>query len=43
MRRLGFKVYYGDATRHDLLHAAGAAHARIIIITIEPAEKDWID
>ncbi|MBC7949850.1 MAG: cation:proton antiporter [Chitinophagaceae bacterium] len=39
LRRLGFKVYFGDATRYDLLHAAGAANARIIIITIEPADK----
>jgi monovalent cation:proton antiporter-2 (CPA2) family protein len=28
----GFKVYYGDGTRLDLLHAAGAAHARAILI-----------
>jgi len=39
LRKLGFKVYYGDATRYDLLHAAGAADARIIIIAIEPADK----
>jgi CPA2 family monovalent cation:H+ antiporter-2 len=39
LRKLGFKVYYGDATRYDLLHAAGAANARIIIIAIEPADK----
>lgn len=39
LRKLGLKVYYGDATRYDLLHAAGAANAKLIIITIEPAEK----
>jgi monovalent cation:proton antiporter-2 (CPA2) family protein len=39
LRKLGLKVYYGDATRYDLLHAAGAAYARLIIITIEPADK----
>lgn len=39
LRKLGFKVYYGDASRRDLLHAAGAEHARIIIISLEPAEK----
>jgi CPA2 family monovalent cation:H+ antiporter-2/glutathione-regulated potassium-efflux system protein KefB len=27
LRRMGLTVYYGDATRHDLLHAAGAARA----------------
>ncbi len=39
LRRLGMKVYYGDATRYDLLHSAGATNAKIIIIAIEPAEK----
>jgi monovalent cation:H+ antiporter-2, CPA2 family len=39
LRKMGFKVYYGDASRHDLLHAAGAQDAKIIIITLEPAEK----
>lgn len=28
----GFKVYYGDGTRLDILHAAGAHHARAIIV-----------
>ena len=39
LRKMGFKVYYGDASRYDLLHAAGAAHAKLIIIAIEPPEK----
>jgi voltage-gated potassium channel Kch len=39
LRRMGFKVFYGDASRYDLLHAAGAADAKIIIITIDSAEK----
>ena len=39
LRRMGFKIFYGDASRHDLLHAAGAADAKVIIITIEDAEK----
>lgn len=39
LRKMGFKVYYGDASRHDLLHAAGASEARIIIISLEPSEK----
>lgn len=30
----GFKVYYGDGARHDLLHAAGARHARTIIVCV---------
>jgi CPA2 family monovalent cation:H+ antiporter-2 len=39
LRKMGFKVYYGDATRHDLLQSAGAQHAKLIIIALEPAEK----
>lgn len=39
LRRMGFKVYYGDASRYDLLHAAGASQAKLIIIAIEPEEK----
>lgn len=30
----GFKVYYGDGARHELLHAAGAHHARTIIVCV---------
>jgi monovalent cation:proton antiporter-2 (CPA2) family protein len=39
LRRMGFKVYYGDASRHDLLELAGAGHAKLIIIALDPAEK----
>jgi monovalent cation:proton antiporter-2 (CPA2) family protein len=39
LRRMGFKVYYGDASRYDLLEAAGAAHARLIVIAIDGPEK----
>lgn len=39
LRKMGFKVFYGDASRPELLHAAGAKEARIIIIAIDPAEK----
>jgi Trk K+ transport system NAD-binding subunit len=39
LRKMGFKVYYGDASRYDLLEAAGAAEAKIIIIALEPPEK----
>lgn len=31
----GFKVYYGDGERADVLHAAGAHHARAILICID--------
>jgi len=39
LRKMGFKVYYGDASRYDLLHAAGANDAKLIIITLEPSVK----
>jgi monovalent cation:H+ antiporter-2, CPA2 family len=39
LRKMGFKVFYGDASRHDLLEAAGAKTARIIIIAIDNKEK----
>lgn len=39
LRKLGFNVYYGDASRHDLLHAAGAERARLMIIAIDNPEK----
>lgn len=39
LRSLGFKVFYGDASRIDLLTAAGAEHAKYLIITIRDAEK----
>jgi monovalent cation:proton antiporter-2 (CPA2) family protein len=39
LRKLGFKVYYGDATRYDLLQAAGAAEAKLLIIAINNPEK----
>jgi glutathione-regulated potassium-efflux system protein KefB len=33
--RFGFKVYYGDGTRLDVLRAAGAARARLIAVCID--------
>ncbi len=34
-RDFGFKVYFGDGTRLDILRAAGAAHARAVVIAID--------
>ena len=39
LRKLGMPVYYGDASRADLLHAAGAERARPLIIAIDAPEK----
>ncbi|CAG9170236.1 glutathione-regulated potassium-efflux system protein KefC [Cupriavidus pinatubonensis] len=35
LRQYGFKIFYGDATRLDLLEAAGIAKARILIVAID--------
>lgn len=35
MRKFGWKTFYGDATRIDLLHAAGAAKAKLLVIAID--------
>jgi monovalent cation:proton antiporter-2 (CPA2) family protein len=37
--RFGFKVYYGDGTRLDVLRAAGLDKARLIAICIEKEEQ----
>jgi glutathione-regulated potassium-efflux system protein KefB len=34
----GFKVYYGDGTRSDILHAAGAGRAEAILICVDKPE-----
>jgi glutathione-regulated potassium-efflux system ancillary protein KefC len=34
-RKFGFRVFYGDATRLDLLHAAGAEHADFLVIALD--------
>jgi CPA2 family monovalent cation:H+ antiporter-2 len=39
LRRMGLRVHYGDASRPELLHAAGAAEARTIVIAIDSPEK----
>ena len=40
LRKMGFKVYYGDATRLDLLHAAGAEEATLLISAIKNPETN---
>ncbi len=36
--RFGFKVYYGDGTRLDVLRAAGAGDARLIAVCVDDPE-----
>lgn len=38
-RKLGIKVFYGDASRLDLLHAAGAGQAKLFILAIDDETK----
>lgn len=40
LRKMGFRVYYGDATRLDLLKSAGADKARILIAAIDSPETN---
>ncbi|MDX5338358.1 MAG: monovalent cation:proton antiporter-2 (CPA2) family protein [Cyclobacteriaceae bacterium] len=40
LRRMGFKVFYGDATREDMLHSAGAESAKILISAINSEETN---
>lgn len=35
IRKYGFKVFFGDAGRLDLLRAAGAEHARLLVIALD--------
>ena len=37
--RLGVKVYYGDAGRLDLLHAAGCARAKLFVLAVDNAAE----
>ncbi|MCU0524379.1 MAG: monovalent cation:proton antiporter-2 (CPA2) family protein [Elainella sp. Prado103] len=39
LRRFGWKVFYGDASRIDLLHAAGASQAKLLVVAIDEREK----
>jgi glutathione-regulated potassium-efflux system ancillary protein KefC len=40
LRRFGFRLFYGDATRLDLLQAAGAGEAHLLINAIDDMEAN---
>ena len=40
LRAFGLRVYFGDATRPDLLYAAGIEHASVLIVAID--DRDHI-
>jgi len=39
LRKIGIKVYYGDALRIDLLKAAGAEKAKLIVIALDDSAQ----
>jgi glutathione-regulated potassium-efflux system ancillary protein KefC len=39
IRRFGIPVFYGDATRLDLLRMAGAADAQVLVVAIDDVEQ----
>ena len=39
VRAFGFRVFYGDATRLDLLRTAGAASAKIVVVAVDDVEQ----
>ena len=38
MRRFGFKGFFGDPTRPELLHAAGLKEARVLVVALDDRE-----
>jgi glutathione-regulated potassium-efflux system ancillary protein KefC len=38
LRRFNFRIYYGDVSRLDLLEAAGAKHAQLLVLAIDDLE-----
>lgn len=39
LRRFGWKVFYGDASRIELLYAAGAEQAKLLVVAIDDSEQ----
>ena len=39
MRRFNWRVFYGDATRLDLMRTAGAATAKVLVLAIDDVEQ----
>ena len=38
-RRFGYRVFYGDATRLDLLRTAGIAKAKLLVVAVDDVEQ----
>ena len=39
LEKFGFRAWYGDASRADLLEAAGAARAKLLVVAVDDEEK----
>ena len=39
LRKFGWRVFFGDATRLDLLRTAGASKARVLVIAVDDIEQ----
>jgi glutathione-regulated potassium-efflux system ancillary protein KefC len=39
LRQFGFRVFYGDATRLDLLRTAGAGTAKAVVVAVDDVEQ----
>ena len=39
LKKFGFKVYYGDASRADLLESAGAAEAKVLVVAVDDKQQ----
>jgi glutathione-regulated potassium-efflux system ancillary protein KefC len=39
MRKFGWRVFYGDATRLDLMRTAGAARAKILVLAVDDVDQ----
>ncbi|MEM9896431.1 MAG: monovalent cation:proton antiporter-2 (CPA2) family protein [Bacteroidota bacterium] len=42
LRKMGFEVYYGDATREDLLESAGAGEADLLIAALDDPDSTMV-
>lgn len=40
LRKFGFRVFYGDVTRLDLLQAAGAARAKVLVNAVDDVDDN---
>jgi len=39
LQRFGFRAYYGDATRPDMLHSAGIDKAKLLVVAIDGKDQ----